>query len=164
MPERHTVDFARCSFNVVSDGERRSIILQFHPQAAGSKREPIALIFKALRRRYGGGLIAHLNRWRTGEGHPFVLPPRTEPHPDCPEVLCYRIRVRPGGGTMDSALATLLEFFREQPGYERTYGAPLDLDEASARVRTRTDVDASTAAFRALAGLMDRRRRRGAGR
>lgn len=166
MPERHTIDFARCSFNVVTDGDRRTITLQFSDDFPRRRlAAPIGQVLNALRRRYGDGLIARLNRWRTGERSPFVLPPRSRPHPENPEVLCYEIGVRgDGGGTMDSALATLLEFLRQQPGYERTYGAPLDLDEVPTRARRGAGADASTSANRALWGLMERRRPRGAGR
>lgn len=162
MSERHTVDFARCSFNVVTDSDRRTITLQFDNEWSGLQSEPIARLIKAIRQRYGAGVLARLNRWRTGERHPFILPPRCLPHPDNPDVLCYEIGVRgEGGGTMDSALATLLEFLRQQPGYERTYGAPLDRDQVPTRVRKGSDRDASTSAHDALRNFMDLRHKRG---
>ena len=160
MSERHTVDFARCSFNIVTDADRRTITLQFDHEAPRLGSRPISLILKAIRRRYGDGPIARLSRWKTGEANPFVLPSHSRSHPDHPDVLCYEMGVKGGGGgTMDSALAALLDFLRRQPGYERTYGAPLDLDGLPTRVRRGAEGDASTSAYRALKGLMERRQR-----
>jgi len=49
MSERHTVDFIRGSFNVVSDAERKTITLQFESSGDGLKpvSPPIARVLKA---------------------------------------------------------------------------------------------------------------------
>ena len=43
MIERHTIDFARVSFNIISDADRATITLQF--DQAGGARESIRGIF-----------------------------------------------------------------------------------------------------------------------
>ncbi len=131
MPERHSVDFRQVSFNIISDAERGTITLQY-PSARGGSSDcevmEIRQVLRSLKRRYGGGIGGRLGRWYSGMDSPFVLPSCSEPHPTNPDVLCFEIRVRQGE-RLESALATFLEFARQQPGYQRTFGAPLDRDE-----------------------------------
>lgn len=153
MPERHTLVFTRCGFNVLTDHDRRTITLQFEdewpnfglvpgpdgrviesrrPRPLGGiagmlSNHPIDRIFRALRRRFGGGLPGRLIRWASGKAGPLVLPAHTRLHPDNPVVICFEIGVR-DGERMDAALAALLTFLRRLPGYQRTYGEPLDRD------------------------------------
>jgi hypothetical protein len=160
MPERHSVDFARGSFNVLSDAQARTITLQFERTRGG--RDPIdstiRRVLKALDRRHGGGITSRLNRWMRGEGNPLVLPARPVPHPENPDVLCFEIGVRPGE-RMDSALAGLLDFLRQQPGYERTYGPPLDRDDGPRKVRGWGSGNAAASAQMILERLFKIRRR-----
>jgi hypothetical protein len=136
MSERHSVDFARDSFNVICDTDRHSITLQFEFSRNG--RAPVtdsmARILKAIRSRYGGGVVCRLNRWRRGEGRPLVPPARSRPHPENPDVYCFEMRVDQGE-KIESALAGLLEFLRQQPGYRRMFGPPLDRDQGAAENR-----------------------------
>jgi hypothetical protein len=159
MAERHTVDFVRDSFNLVSDAERRTITLQFESYLDRRKPipQPIGRILKAIESRYGGGLMSRLTRWRRGESNPLVLPSRSQPHPDNPEVLCFEIGVRPGA-TMESALASLCEYLRQQPGYERMFGAPLDRDQPTSRVRKAQPGDASKSAHDIIHSMITIRR------
>lgn len=163
MPERHTIDFARCSFNIVTDADRRTITLQFENPFPGPTVVPESVdrILKDLRRRFGGGILGRLIRWSSGESDPLVLPRRGLPHPDNPDVLCFEIGVK-DGAKVEGALATLLDFLRRQPGYQRTYGAPLDRDPAPSEDRIGSAKDASTAARDALIGLLARLTRRNA--
>jgi hypothetical protein len=153
MSERHTVDFIRGSINILSNGERGTITLQFEKAADGLK--PISRILKALERRYGVGVMRRLSRWRTGESNPFVLPLRTKPHPENPDVLCFEIGVKQGE-RMESALAALIEFLRRQPGYQRTFGSPLDRDQMPSRVRKASSTDNSNAAHNLMKQMMER--------
>jgi hypothetical protein len=163
MPERHTVDFARCSFNIVTDADRRTITLQFENPFPGPRVVPESIdrILNALRRRFGGGILGRLNQWRSGESSPLVLPRRGHPHPDNPDVLRFEIGVK-NGARIEGALATLFDFFRRQPGYQTTYGAPLDRDPVPSEDRIGSAQDASTAAREALIGLLARLTRRNA--
>jgi hypothetical protein len=156
MPEIHTVDFRRGSINIISNAERATITLQF----AGDRDavESVDRILKAIRRRYGDGLINRLSRWRTGEGSSFVLPLHSRPHPESPDILCFEIGVNRGGG-LESALATLLEFLRQQPGYEHTFGAPLDRDQMPSPGHKVPPSVASEAAQDVLEQMMKQRRR-----
>jgi hypothetical protein len=154
MIERHTIDFARVSFNVISDADRGTITLQF--AQAGGGRESIRGILRAIQRRFGGGVVSRLNRWSTGESNAFVLPQGSKPHPDYPDVICFAIGVKPGA-RMEAALATFLDFLRQLPGYQRTYGSPLDRDEVPSRVRTNSPRDVSTVAADTLREFFKRR-------
>lgn len=161
MAERHTVDFKRCSFNVVTDHERKSITLQF--ERSSDSRRPVSLpvtpILKTLKRCYGGGIVSRLNRWRATTGNPFVLTLGIQAHPENPDVLCFEISVRQGE-RMEAALATILKFLRQQPEYLRTIGPPLDRDEVALSVRNAVPGDVSSAAQDALVKLMKRRSHR----
>ena len=159
MAERHTVDFVPDSFNLISDGERRTITLQFERSLEWRKPvpQPIGRILKAIKRRYGGGLMSRLHRWKHGERNPLVLPSRIEPHPENPDVLRFEIGVRPGE-TMESALASLFECLRRQPGYQRTFGAPLDRDQEPSRVQKARPGDASKSAQNILHSFIEARR------
>jgi hypothetical protein len=187
MPERHTIDFARGSFNLVTDADRRTITLQFEDafRALPGRRhrrpslewrimslrfedafpggrvvsESIDRILKALRQRFGGGILGGLNRWSRRERNPLVLPRRGHPHLDNPDVLCFEIGVK-DGAKVEAALATLLDFLRRQPGYQRTYGAPLDRDAAHSEERFGPDKETSTAARDVFIGLLARLSRR----
>jgi hypothetical protein len=154
MIERHTIDFARVSFNIVSDADRGTITLQF--AQTGGRRESIQEILRAIHRRFGGGVMSRLNRWSTGESNSFVLPKCSKPHPDYPDVICFEIGVRPGA-RMEAVLARFLDFLRQLPGYQRTYGSPLDRDEVPSRVRTKSPHDVSTVADATLREFFKRR-------
>ena len=143
MIERHTIDFNRVSFNVISDADRQTITLQF--DRIGSGLESIQRILRAVRRRFGEGIASRLSRWRTGQGNPFALPARIRPHPEYQDVLCFEIGVK-RDARMEAALATLLDFLRQLPGYKRTYGSPLDRDQVPSRVRKESPRDASSVA------------------
>jgi hypothetical protein len=151
MPEMHTVDFIRGSFNISSSAENATITLQFARDVEGV--ELIGASLKAIRRRFGAGPIGRLSRWRTGECNPFLLPPRSQPHPHNPDVLCYEMRVKPGQ-QLESALASLIEFLRHQPGYRRLFGAPLDRDQTPSRARTAAPGDTSEAAHDVLSKIL----------
>jgi hypothetical protein len=161
MAERHTVDFARCSFNVINDADRRTITVQFENPFPGPRVVPESVdrILKAIRQRFGGGIVGRLTRWSRGESNPLVLPQRGHAHPDNPDVLCFEIGVK-DGARIEGALATLLDFLRRQPGYQRTYGAPLDRDPDPSEDRIGSTRNASTAAREALIGLLARLTRR----
>lgn len=159
MSERHSVDFVRASFNVVSDAEKRTITLQFdhsgfilHPISP-----PVRLVLRAFERRYGAGILSRLNRWKTGETSELALPRQSNPHPENPDVFCFEIGVRPGV-RMETALATVLLFLRQQPGYQRTFGPPLDRDEVPSPGQGRGVDDLAAAAGQVLMKLFERRR------
>jgi hypothetical protein len=159
MSERHTIDFARASFNVVSDAERNTITLQFESSGGDQERvnPPIARVLKAIERRYGTGIASRLKRWRTGECNPLVLPSGSTPHPENSEVFCFEIGVEPGE-RLEFALATLFEFLRQQPEYQRTFGPPLDRDQMPLQVQIGKADDLSAAAQDMLTKFMERRR------
>lgn len=180
MPERHTVVFKRCEFNVITDHDQRTVTLQFEethtfleialgpdgrpiqrrrsPSPGGLARmvsnRPIDPILRAIDRRFGDGLAGWLDRWRTGEESPLILAPRTTVHPENPEVACFVMGVKAGHPT-DAALATLLDFLRKLPGYQQTFGDPLDRDVVE-RENRRSRADASTVANDTLRALMER--------
>jgi hypothetical protein len=161
MPERHSVDFTYFGFNLVSDHESGTITLQFNGDSEWLLPEPGAVsraarpILKAIRRRYGAGALCRLRRRWAGEGNPFVLPPCVSPHPESPEVACFAMRLGPGE-RLDPALAGLLEFLGRQPGYQRTFGPPLDRDVPVRRDPKEPTVDAASLAGDALRRLMER--------
>jgi hypothetical protein len=161
MIERHTIDFARVSFNIVSDADRATITLQF--DQAGGGRESIPGILRAIQRRFGGGVMSRLNRWSTGESNPFVLPQTSRPHPDYPDVICFAIGLKPGA-RMEAALATFLDFLQQLPGYQRTYGSPLDRDEVPPQARKKSPRDVSAVAAGTLREFFKRRTKRSADR
>ncbi len=154
MIERHTIDFARVSFNVISDSDRSTITLQF--DQAGGAAASIHGILRAVQRRFGGGFLSRLRRLSTGDSSPFVLPGRGNPHPDYPDVFCFELGVKPGT-TSEAALAMLLNFVEQLPGYQRTYGSPLDPDKVTERGRTGSQHDASTVAQNTLLEFFKRR-------
>ena len=76
MIERHTIDFARVSFNVVSDADRGTITLQF--DQAGGGLGSIPGILRAIHQRFGGGVLSRIRRWKSGEISPFVVSRHTD--------------------------------------------------------------------------------------
>lgn len=138
MPEIHTIHLLRGNLNVISDVQKGTITLQYTQDRDGVKA--IDQILTAIGSRFGDRAISRLG---SGEESPFKLPTRSRPHPDCADVLCFTIGLKPGQA-IESALANLLNFLRQQPGYVRTLGAPLDPDEARAR-RTPTGSTPETA-------------------
>jgi hypothetical protein len=155
MPERHSVDFDRVGFNVLTDAEARTITLQFENPDGPHGEVPSGMrpILDAIRRRYGAGVVRRLVRWAKKRDNPLAPDVRCEPHPDNPDVLCFRIGVTPGK-RMESALTALLDFLRQQPGYRRTLGPPLDRDSLDRRARNEVTVDTPSAAERVLRQLI----------
>src|SRR4051794_17811384 len=97
MPENHTVEFAQCSFNILSDGGRRTLTIQF--DLWSGSRQAVVKLLEALQRRFGEGVMSRLRRWRTDEYNPLVLPSGTEPYLADQDVLRYEIGVRQGETT-----------------------------------------------------------------
>jgi hypothetical protein len=147
MPEYHTIDFVRGSVNIVSDAERGIITLQFDPACDGA--EPIGLIWKAIETRFGGGIPSRLNRWCMGENNPLILPRGGKPHPENADVLCFPIGIE-ADVRMDAALATLIGFLQQLPGYRRTFGSPLHREHGSSPARKTTVTDVADAASETL--------------
>jgi hypothetical protein len=141
--EIHTIDLMKGSITIISDAEKGTITLQF--DRVGDGLEPVKRILKAIGRRYGDGVMGRLSRWRSGESNPFVLASQSKPHPSNPDVLCFEIRIKPGE-RLESALGTLLGLLRQQPGYRRTFGSPLDRDHMLSRVQKVPSGDVSEAA------------------
>jgi hypothetical protein len=156
MPERHTVDFKRCSFNVVCDGERRTITLQFDTWDS-SDRPPVGRVLKALRWSYGGGPLSRIGRWIRAERNPFVLPTGSRPHPDNPDVHCFEIGVRQNE-SVEGALGTILGILERRPDYLRTIGPPLDRDAMPPRVGAGGPRDVASAASVVLRKMLMRRK------
>jgi hypothetical protein len=129
MPERQSVEFERVVFNVISDEERGTITLQFSG-AGGRSRESreIEAILNAIEGRYAKGIRSRPSPEGLGSASPLVLPLRSKPHPEAPDVLCFEMRVKPGE-RMGSVLADFMDFLSQQPGYRRTFGNPLDRDQ-----------------------------------
>ena len=125
MPERHTVEFRRTSCSIISDPERGTLSLRFDRLEGGP--EPIVLLLRALRRRFGTGFGGRLTRWWAGAAIPLILAPTSRPYPDNPDLICVAATLKPGE-RMDGALGVVLDFFRHQPDYRRTFGPPLDRD------------------------------------
>jgi hypothetical protein len=155
MSERHTVDFDRVSFNVISDAERETITLQFENVLSGHAH--IQQILKAIERRYGVGLFGRLRRWIVGTESALILRSHGRLHPENPDVLCLELGVR-RGERMESALGNLIEFLRQQPGYQRMFGSPLDRDLMPSRVRTPPSGDSSKAAADTFKRMLERRK------
>jgi hypothetical protein len=78
-------------------------------------------------------------------------------------VICFEIGVKPGA-RMEAALATFLDFVQQQPGYQRTYGSPLDRDQVVSRARKESPSDVSAVAAGTLREFFKRRKERSAGR
>jgi hypothetical protein len=144
MAERHTIDFNRFGVNILSDAERGTITLQFEGTIALQFEGTIAFqldrdvkaIVKAVNGRFGGGVW---NRWVRGERDVLKITSSGMPHPENPEVTRVEMIVS-RGELMDIALGDLLDFFRRQPGYRRTLGAPLDRDSIDTRVRMNKNI------------------------
>lgn len=158
MAERHTIDFKQCSFNVLSDGDRGTITLQFERAGQGRRAvgRPIAQVLTALQRAYGSGIVGRLHRLGSAEDDMLRLPTESKPHPDNPDVLCFEIEVKPGCA-MDTALGAVLALL-QQPEYLRTLGAPLDRDEPPSHIRAAESENASSTANALLREMMMRRR------
>ena len=120
MPERHSIDFVRASVNIITDPATRTITLQY--ERWHSPPEAIKPILKAISRKFGTGIKDLVCRWTTGQSSPFVLPKGARLHPENPDVLCFEIGVKQNE-KMDAALATLIGFLRQQPGFQRTLPA-----------------------------------------
>ena len=153
MPERHSIDFVRASVNIITDAAARIITLQY--ERWHGPPEAMKPILGAISRKFGAGIRNRLRRWMTGQSSPFVLPPGAKPHPENPDVLCFEIGVKQSE-KMDAALAALIGFLRQQPGYQRTFGPPLDPDQPTPKTRTASKGDASEAADAALRGMLRR--------
>jgi hypothetical protein len=159
MAERHTVDFDRVSFNVLSDEERGTITLQFDSPIWGHAGGHVKGLAAAIGRRYGGGWKSRLDRWLAGEGEPLLVAGPSGPHSENAEVYCLELWVK-RGAKMESALADLVEFLRRQPGYRRLLGQPLDRDQMRERPAEPSSGDSSQAACDALKRIMELRRPR----
>ena len=122
MPEYHTVEFRRCSFNVISDAERRTLTLQF--DTLNTSHKAIQKLLEAIERRFGKRTMRWFQWRRSDEGSPLLIRPGSSSRQVSPDVHRYEIGVRPGE-TMDSALGALLGFLRVQPEYQHTFGADL---------------------------------------
>ena len=157
MPERHTIEFDDIGVNILSDAERRTIILQFNSSDL-FERHTVERILKAMRKRFGDGVWSRLNRWSSGESNPLALSPAATRHPENPEVTCFEVAVK-AGAAMESALSSLIDFLRRQPGYLRTFGEPLNRDHAPSRWRKQEKVDTSDAANDVLREILSRRKR-----
>ncbi len=156
MIERHSVEFDRAIFNVIADGDRRTITLQFQHTTI-LERRVIERILGGIRRRFGEGITSRLTRWTAGQSNPLLVPVRGLSHPEYPDVLCYEIKVKAGYG-VEAALATLLDFIRELPGHKRAYGAPLDRDQMSSQMRRGLMRDPSAVAGEVLMTFFKRHR------
>jgi hypothetical protein len=157
MTERHTIDFARVSFNIVSDADRGTITLQF--DQAGGGDGSIAGILRAIHQQFGDGIPCRIRRWISGERNPLVVSRRARPHPEYPDVLRFEISVKPGE-RIEGALAMFLDFLRQQPGYQRTYGSPLDRDHVLSEARQASPHDTSALACSTLREYFRRREQR----
>jgi hypothetical protein len=155
MSERHTVDFDRVSFNVISDAERDSITLQFENVLCG--RASIQQILKTINREFGVGLFGRVRRWITGTDHSLVLRSHSKLHPENPDVVCVELGVQ-RGERMELALGELIEFLRQQPGYRQMFGSPLDRDEMPSPPRKVSSGDSSEAAVDMLKRMRERRK------
>jgi hypothetical protein len=154
MIERHSIEFDRAIFNVIADSDRRTITLQFQHTTI-LERRVIERILAAIRRRFGEGIRSRLIRWRAGQSKPLLLPARGVTHPEYPDLLSYEIKVKADDG-VEAALATLLNFIRELPGYKQAYGAPLDRDQMSSQMRTGSLRDPSAVAGEVLTTFFKR--------
>lgn len=155
MSERHTIEFDQFGANILSDGERGTISLQFD---ASDSRHEIHPVLDALSRRFGRGIRSRLRRWMTGQDDRLFLPAsRVETHPDNPDVIRVEMRVKEGVH-IDSALTALIAFFRRQPGYRRTLGPPLDRDDLESRI-PRPPGHAAELAQQTLRRYIERERR-----
>jgi hypothetical protein len=153
--ERHSIDFNRVSVNIISDAQRRTITLQYEKWPGPP--DAIKAILGAISRKFGNAVGDRFRRWLLGENSPFVLAGRSKPHPENPDVHCFEMIVKEGE-TIDSALACLLGFLRQQPGYQRTFGPPLDPDQLPLQARMAFSGGASEAAAAALEGMLRRRK------
>lgn len=158
MSERHTADFDRVSFNILSDAERGTISLQFDTPIWRHGGDQVKRLVSAIGRRYSGGWRSRFSRWIAGAGEPPLVVGPSGPHSENAEVYCLELGLK-RGAKMESALADLVKFLREQPGYRRLLGHPLDPDQMHKRSRDRESGDSSQAASDTLRRMMERRRR-----
>jgi hypothetical protein len=154
MSERHSVEFDRVGFNVISDDVSRTLTLQF--DAAHPSLEPMQRILFAIRQKYGEGITSWLRRWRTGETNKLVPSARSKPHQTNPDVHCFDIGVKEGEA-VEVALEGLLSFLQQLPGYRRTIGAPLNRDDPPSRPKSPSPRDASSVAQATLRQFFERR-------
>ena len=115
MIERHTIDFARVSFNVISDPDRGTITLQFDQAGAGRgfrSRDPTSHSPTVWRR--GLSRLRSLEHRRTRVHS--CCPERGHPHPDYPDVLCFEMQRQAWLASTEAALATFLGFLRATAG------------------------------------------------
>jgi hypothetical protein len=157
MPERHSIDFTRASVNIISDAERRTITLQYEKPLGPP--DAIKPILGAISKKFGTGIKDRVNRWKRGETSPFQLSGHAKPHPENPDVQCFEMNVS-ASERMDSALAALLECLRQQPGYQRTFGPPLDRDQLPRKSRMRSSDSLSEAASAYLEDMFIRGKER----
>ena len=155
MAERHSIDFIRASVNIISDTQRRTITLQYEKWPGPP--DAMKPILGAISRKFGTGVRDRFRRWLRGENTQFVRTGPSKPHPENPDVHCFEMIVKEGQ-TIDSALAGLLGFLRQQPGYQRTFGPPLDPDQLPPKARMAISVGACEAASAALQGMFRRRK------
>jgi len=153
MPERHSIDFVRASVNIIADADKRTIALQY--ERSHGPPEAMNAILGAISRKFGTGIINRLSQWMTGRSSPFVLPRAAKPHPETPDVLCFEIGVKQSE-KMDAALDALIGFLRQQPGYQRTFGPPLDPDQPNPKTRSASKGDASEAADAVMKRMLRR--------
>ncbi len=122
MIERHSIEFGRVIFNVVSDADRHTMTLQFQSNMS-LVRQSVTRLLCAIEWRFGNGIASRLRRWHSGQGNPLILPAGTTTHPEYDDVLFYEIGVKPDV-RMEDALASLLDYLRQFPEYQRMYGPP----------------------------------------
>jgi len=159
MSERHTVDFDRVSFNIISDAEQRTITLQFDTPLWRREGDHVKRLLKAIGRRYGAGFKSRLGRWLAGERESLLVVKRSGPHAENAEIFCFELGVKRESKT-EAALADLVEFFRRLPGYRRLLGQPLDRDQIRRGFREGSSDDSSQAAADTLRRMFERRRQR----
>ena len=155
MIERHSIEFGRVIFNVVSDADQHTMTLQFQSNSS-SVRQGITRLLRAIERRFGDGIARRLSRWHNGQGNPLMLPTGTTTHPEYDDVLFFEIGVKPGV-RMEDALALLLDYLRQLPEFKRLYGPPLDRDQAPPKPRKAAPRDTSTVAQATLIEYFKRR-------
>jgi hypothetical protein len=160
MAERHTVDFDRISFNVLSDAERGTITLQFDSEIGRHQNDQLKRLLSVLRYRYGASFMSRLRRWSVRAPEPLLLVGSSGPHPENADILCLELRLN-REARLESALVDLVEFLRRQPGYRRLLGQPLDRGQMRERTPTFSSDDSSQAAADTLKRMMERRLERG---
>ena len=155
MIERHSIEFGRVIFNVVSDADRRTMTLQFQSNSS-RVRQSITRLLRAIERRFGDGIASRLRRWHSGQGNPLMLPAGTTRHPEYGDVLLFEIGVKPGV-SMEDALALLLDYLRQLPEYKRMYGPQFGRDQPPTKPRKAAPRDISSVAQATLIEYFRRR-------